>query len=555
MRERIDEACRMLALGTPDTYLRSLYTGISLCWLPLIPLLMDKFIRIPALQRMFALFPLLRVALGLTLALIPLQLILKGLRPVLRYREHLAALEHETPFAVLAISMLVAAGIPPLIAFEALASLEDALPHTAQEVLRIKRDAMLALRHLSEQLAIEAARAKGKWARLLDALVAIERSGWEPRIYMRDLVNLVINDLRVDYMRLSEHFRTLVSSASVLFGAFPMMITVLFTILASTMVIPMVVAFSILAILLASMYIFFVDVQVPRTISYWPVYRRILMRWLPMGVAVALLVYLGVIQLPVSLVIPHSLAIGLGLVAFSVPGFLEFRLHAQIIDEIIDKLPSLLRDLASEIHRGAPPHIGLERVSETHTYGPWMDRLVSLIVRRLRITGSLKEAIAGIERLLPEPVKVSFSLIVLSEEYGAGAESYHILADIMSEYMLMIREFKRGNTGYRWLSIGMALLTFGMVLLLFNTVVGKIAMAGELMKQAPVPLPVMLVTPEQLPMLKDWICTMVIVNGAVLGMVTGKTLDWRIGGGLRDVAIISGSFVTLLVLSTIFGLL
>lgn len=120
-------------------------------------------------------------------------------------------------------------------AFEELSRLK-ALKHVSFEVDRIKRDAILNRKHLSEQLVIEAKNATGTWAKLLRVLVSLERIGGDPKLVLRDLMRETLRDLKVYYEVLARRFQSMISASNVMFGAMPMMLSILFTLLASTLI-------------------------------------------------------------------------------------------------------------------------------------------------------------------------------------------------------------------------------------------------------------------------------------------------------------------------------
>jgi len=64
-----------------------------------------------------------------------------------------------------------------------------------------------------------------------------------------------------------------------------------------------------------------------------------------------------------------------------------------------------------------------------------------------------------------------------------------------------------------------------------------------------------IVSPEALPRVKDWIYASMSVNSLILALVTGKTLDWRLGGSFRDLMIISLMILASLSLGLTLGLL
>ncbi|RLF23099.1 MAG: hypothetical protein DRN15_07125 [Thermoprotei archaeon] len=544
----IREACRRLALGDPEPYEKKLKVGLALAWLPLMSLILPSLIPMPAEG--------VELVLTIALAIIPSCLIISGYMPVLKLRSHLSSLEHEAPFAILMINVGVHAGLPPLRAFEELAKL-DVLKAISFEVRRILRDSCLYRRHLSEQLAVEAKQAAGTWAKLLRALVSLERIGGDPRLVLRDLMRETLRDLRVHYESLARRFQSMISASNVLFGAMPMMLSVLFTLLASEAVISMVVGFMILNALMATLYLMTVDMQIPRTTSFTRTYAKIVLRWLPLGIGLGLLAYMGFIRIPISLIAPKAVAISIGALAFSLPAYLEFRLHARVVDELLENLPTVLRDIADEVERGFSPHQALERLYENATYGKFTDRFIALLVKRARVLGSLRDALRGIEHLLPIQMRLSLWLLTLGEELGASSGVYHGLADAMLEYYLALRSFKRGCQGYRLMALGMVALTIGLVITLFSTLVSRIAIVGQLVSSAEglVSLPFSIASPELLPVIKDWVYAGVAVNSLILALVTGKTLDWRIGGSFRDLIIVSIMLLGTLMIGLITGLL
>ena len=546
--KRIREACRRLALGDPEPYERRLKLGLALAWLPMISLILPSLIPMPAEG--------FELVFTMALAMIPLCLIISGYMPVLRLRSHISGLEHEAPFAVLMVNVGVHTGLSPVRAFEELAKL-DVLKAISFEVRRILRDSCLHRRHLSEQLAIEAKQSGGTWAKLLRALVSLERIGGDPRLVLRDLMRETLRDLRVHYESLAQRFQSMISASNVLFGAMPMMLSVLFTLLASEAVISMVVGFMILNAFMAMLYLMTVDMQVPRTISFMRTYGKIVLKWLPLGTGLCLLSYMGFIRLPVSLIAPKAVAISIGALTFSLPAYFEFRLHARVVDELLENLPTVLRDVADEVERGFSPHQALERLYENATYGKFTDRFIALLVKRARVLGSLRDALKGVEQLLPIQMRLALWLLTLGEELGASSGVYHELADAMLEYHLALRGFKKGCQGYRLMALGMVGLTIGLVITLFSTLVSRIAVVGQLIGGAEglISLPFSIASPELLPVIKDWVYAGIAVNSLILALATGKTLDWRIGGGLRDMIAIATMILGGLILSLMLGIL
>ena len=454
----------------------------------------------------------------------------------LREQARRKRVEREAPFAVLAAAVLVESGLNPFKAFELLGDL-DSLPAVAEEVKRIRAESLVGMRTLPEQLSHEARGTRGVWGRLLSTLVSVDRLGLDPKRSLRDLLYTILRDMRTEYESTARRFTSMISSASVLFGALPMMFAVIFALMASHTVLQYCLGFTILNAFLAVTWLLAVEAQVPEVADYRVGYKRILVKWLPLGIAVGSALYYGLLQLPQGLVYSTALPLAAGALAFSLPAYIEWRLYSRTVDEVVEDLPRVLRDVADEVARGYSPHQALENIAEG--YGGYTGRLLSLIIKEARVCGGLREAYTRLKNILPKPWRISLELLALTEEAGGGAGALNTLADTMLEYTLMIRELRRSTQIYRVLSLGFTAMTLALLSFLFNTVVVAVAAAGRAAQMAPTALPFSPVPPEDLPLFKDAVYTMVAASSVFLALVTGKTTEWRIGGSLLDLALTS----------------
>ena len=371
-------------------------------------------------------------------------------------------LEREAPYAVLATYVGVESGLSPLRSFEYLSELES-LEGVREEVDRIRSSALLGLRHLSEQLTVESKNSSGTWGKLISTLASIEATGLNLVSALRDLVKMVLRDLKTDYEKTARRFQTMVSSASVLFGAFPMMVAVMLSILASSNIVPLMMLFLGLNLITALVWLIIVDVQVPEVMDYTAFYRRILIKYLPPGLAAGSAVYFGLLYTPLTLVFHKALSLCIGTLVFSIPAYIEWRLQDKVTQQLMDDLPRFLRDVAEQTGRGFSVHQALENSYSVGGYGRYTMKLLSLIVKEARIHGSLRSAYVKVRKLLPKQWRVSLELLTLIEEAGAGSGAVHSLADAMGEYVLMIREFRRSTSSYKYLSLGLTALTVALI--------------------------------------------------------------------------------------------
>ena len=474
-----------------------------------------------------------------------------GLKALLKYKAQLSKLEREAPFAAIAVNIAVESGLDPVKSFEALENL-DSLPACSFEAKRIRRDCIIFARHPLEQLRLEAKDALGLWKKLLSTIVTIEATGLDPKLIFKDLRNLILADLRADYERLAEKFKTLVSTASVLFGAMPMMIAVTLSLFASSSIIPLMLSLALANAVIAGLWIMSVDFQVPDTADYSGFYKSALVKWLPIGLAVGLATYFAWIVTPFTLTLRSTASLCLGTIAFSLPFYLDWKRQTNVFNELLDDLPLVLRDIAEQVDREFSPHQAVENIYASGGYGRYTNRLISLLVKEARVMGSLRDAYNKVKTLLPKPWRISLELISLIEEMGAGSGAVHALSDAMGQYILALREFKRSIRGYRWLSLFMTLLTLFLLIFLSNTVMPKYAMLGLMLEENPgvLSMPLQPPKPEELPAIKDVIYLMIAANSIALSFVIGKTSGWTLGEGIREalktsivvLAVILGAF-------------
>ena len=477
-----------------------------------------------------------------------------GIKSLIKYKSHLSKLEREAPFAIIATNIAAESGLDPLKSFEILESV-DSLPASSFEAKRIKRDCIIYARYPSEQLREEIKEARGLWKKLLSTIVSVEASGLDPRLLFKDLRNLVLSDLRADYDRLANRFKSLVSMASVLFGAMPMMVATILALFASSNIVPLMLAMIVANAVIAGLWMMSVDFQVPDTADYSGFYKASLVKWLLIGVAVGLATYFSWIITPFTLTLRSTASLCLGMLAFALPFTLDWRRQARVFNELLDDLHLVLRDIAEQVDREFSPHQAVENIYSVGGYGRYTMRLISLLVKEARVSGSLRDAYGKIRELLPKPWRISLELISLIEEMGAGSSAVHALSDAMGEYMIALREFKRGIRGYKWLAIFMTLLTLFLLIFLSNTVMPKFVQIGLILEENPgmFTMPIQPPRPEELPAIKDVIYLMVAANSIALSFVIGKTSGWTLGEGVKEalktcmiiLAVVLGAFYLL----------
>ena len=466
-----------------------------------------------------------------------------GYKLISRLRAHRSRLRREAPFASIAAYMLALSGLNPLRAFEQLSRLSS-LSHVALEVNRLRRDAFLSMRHLSEVLSDEAKKWGGVWGQLLSSIVTAERTGLDPRVSLRDNVNQALNSLRADFRRLEAQFEGMIRTSTIIFGSAPMMIILIVSLFAPSMLLPVLIGLLTLLFTFALLWMGMIDSMVPRWTDYSSFYKRASTYWLPPALAVGAAVYFGLVQFPLTLVVSKAAAVVTAAVTFTVPFSLQWGLRSRVSRELLDDLPVVLRDIAEQVERGATIVQALEVSARVGSYRKYTARLLNLLAVQARVQGSLREGFKKVERLLPHPWRVAFDLLVLAQEAGGGSEAVHALSDAMNQYTAMIRSYKKSVGPYRNMSLLLPLATLGMATLIGVVLLPRIALAASGMQLTGFSLPLLaLPTLEEVPVIRDWLYTAITLTGLLMALVVGKCADWTLGD-----AVVLASRVSVLLL-------
>ena len=416
----------------------------------------------------------LAAALGL-MAFLPL---MASLKPVMDLKTHLNRLYRESPWALLAGTVYAFAGLPPLKVIDVLAR-QDALPAVRRELQRVERDRALRLEGRVEALVREAREARGYWRDLLSTIAGLERTGGDIRGAFRDLYKSAMTMLRAENEATAGRMTAFAHTALIIGAILPVTMYVMLAIIASTATSALAPVLTAMSALLSVVMCFMADGMAPDSGPlYNDVYKRIAVRYAPIALAAALVLGLWFAYVPWLYKYRLTIPVLAGIMAFSLPGWLEFKRHAAALDEIFYGSPALLRDVADEVRRGQSPIQALARLSEDRSYGPHMDRFLRLLVNKVRLQGPAR-ALADLKPYLPKQVYTSLSLLFDADELGASPETFDVLADVMRDYADTVRAYKRRVSAVRWtafLTVGIGL---GISVYLFGTVLRQIALAGD----------------------------------------------------------------------------
>jgi len=481
-----------------------------------------------------------------------------ALAPVLKLKAYESALQEEAVWGIFAGTVYALAGVPPLKILDFLEAKTHVFPHLSHEIKRIKRDSRLKMESFLDALRREYRSAKGFWRMLLGTIITLETTGGDLSAYFRDLYKSCIRELKTRYENQAKVMNSLSSATTVFLAVLPMSVYVMLVVVASKAVVPAVTMFTLINIATGVAVAALADFFAPKTGDlFTKIYGKVLLKYLPLGACVGASCYLGLLNLPLSLKFPGLISLTLGTLAFTAPAYLEYRKHAKAVDETVENLPVFLRDIADEVKRGYSPIQALSTVHESKSYGKYFDRLLRLLVNKIRLQG-VREALLSLEPYLPKQVFFSLDLLADADEIGARAEVFDVLADIMHDWVSSMRAYKASVKLSKYTSLFAVACAAGITVFLFGSVVGMVAKAGDIVRGTAstyAPVAVDIVTSDQVPVLKNTIFTALAVTAVVLGVVEGKVSSFRFGEGLRETVIMVSTVLFSVVFGTLLGLI
>ena len=483
------------------------------------------------------------------------------LSPVFALKSHDSRVQEEAVWGIFAGTLYAFAGIPPLKILHVLGEKDCILPALSKEIARMIRDSRIRMVPLLEVLREEYKRAKGFWRSLLGSIITLETTGGDIVTYFRDLYRTCIRDLRVHFENQAKTMSSISSAVTVFLAILPMSVYVMLVIVASSMVLQSVIMFTIMNVVMGLTVALVSDMFVPKVGDlYLPVYRKIIVKYLPVGVCVGLASWFGLICVPLMLKFQGVISLALGTLAFCLPAYLEFRRHARAIDETIENLPTFIRDVADEVKRGASPLQALAHIHETRSYGRYFDRLLRLLINKINLQG-VRKALEDLKPYLPRQVFFCLDVIADADEIGARAEVFDVLADIMHDWVNSIHEFQASVRIGKYTSLMAMLCAIGITIFLFGHIVKMIASAGDMIRQmssspyGSMPVTIDIATSDLIPALKNYIFLALGITSIILGLVGGKVASFRFGDGFKDTAIMVILIVASLIVGSLLGLL
>ena len=531
-------------MGTPERYEKCY--RISLVLFGISPLLL----LITILFRLFFLLLLLAI---------PVVLLLYSYYPIYRLKAHYSRLEDESIWGVFASTVYAYSGIHPLKIFIILGNKEYIFPSLSFEVNRIIRDSRIKMIPLLEVLKDEYMKARGFWRMFLGTVITLETTGGDVTTYFRDLYKDAVNELRIKFRNQAREMTGVSSAVTIFLAILPASLIIMLVILASSMVLSIAPIIILLDLVVGLMIGLVADSFSPRILSYSNVYKRIIAKYLPIGVSIGVSSYLGIIRAPLTLKFNLVISIISGVLSFSIPAYIEFRRHSRAIDNMLDMLPIFIRDLADEIKRGISPVDAISKIIEVRSYNKYVDKLLRLLLNKINLQG-LRKALNDLKPYLPRQFFFALDVIGDADEIGARAEVFDVLADIMHDWIESLKEYKGAVRLGRYTALLSIVSALGIVIFLFGSIVRKIALAGDMIRRASsslygIPISIDIATTSMIPLLKSLTFTIIEIAGIVLAFTSAKSSSFRFGDGFRDSIIISSMILVLLIIASFTGMI
>jgi flagellar protein FlaJ len=200
---------------------------------------------------------------------------------------------------------------------------------------------------------------------------------------------------------------------------------------------------------------------------------------------------------------------------------LRFYREIKRLNRIDNFLPTFVRDITEEVKRGVSPTIAIRSILEVKSYGKELDD----ILQKLSWKGL-----------------IIFKLFYEASRFGGSGEVFEEFSDVVRELADSNKALKKGISPLRSFGIMTLFLIIFVTGMLVRLIVVPMSSYAEILSEVSTKgggflLGLKLIKPEALPGFIDLVFSGLMVNAILLGLITGKMVEGKIGIGFIYVAI------------------
>lgn len=490
------------------------------------------------------------------------------LDPYIRAQQHMKGAEKELLYVMALVTTYAANGVAPHIAINRLRRYRDLFKEFSKIVDRIEKIRLFFVVDEIEAMEVEGRRVISPLiADLLLSAASIERRGGDIYTLFREKMRSVFYSVREEYKSLADKMKFIGDVILMAYGMLPLMLYTMFALFASENLALQASFYSfLLNPLIGILLVFLIDSLYPKTPVSYSKFYRLLLYFVPVGVAVFAALYvpwLMEIIRPKEDVISGlpwlSVAIAAAATAISAPVSFRYMVESRRLLAIDYSLPSFVRDVAEEVKKGNTPALSIISLSKTRTYGSALDKIIRKMASSLSSGMTFEEACKLVMNEVSWYCRMSLALMIEADLMGAKPEVFDEVAEVTREIIDSIKIARSSVAPLKFFGLATAALVTGVTSLLIRYVLERVAVMAEGLYGAFARNPALaaglglqLVTPKMLPQLVDTIMAGNSVTMVIMGLMTGKMTDGTLAAGFQYVVVTS---VFTIVTTLIFFLL
>jgi len=456
-----------------------------------------------------------------------------ALKPYLKLKDHFEELEKEGLWLATLVKFYSTSGLSPFYLFDLLMKVPfKAIQREARAFLRLS--VMYGMDRVKVLMTQLTRIPRGIWYRFLRYIESVVIHGQDSVIGAQSLYREAEVQYKAYLERKYAEFNTLSMGSIALFTLFPLSMLTMATIIASSASFYIATITTIVNIILATVVVFLAS----KTFGEETLFRRRYIKCTPVLLLPVFVFSLSAFAHDIPNILHISFII-LGVTTISSLIITERVLspQARVIDDMYEHAPMFLGDLLVHMSQGKNIVNATKDVLSTSEYSKHFNIFVNLLIGSLL---SNEDVFKKIENQIPRPIYVSFYMCFQAALSGNIPAMTTVIA-ALRDYCDMLSAIRERLKVLRIVFLVTVIISLGISIYLLKYMIPMLVELSAVVKRTniDVPLPLDLITVEDLPWFEELISTSLFINFVVGAFVIGGLSSFRFANGIRFAVCIS----------------
>ena len=444
-------------------------------------------------------------------------------------------LETELPFASMFITIVAALGLPLTTALEYATKL-SVLKRFKREIYFLKKISLFYILNLLDAMDIITKFHPSEKLRFFyKSLIVAERSGGNRYKFLMEYTKNLFKLLEDRVNRLIERHSLLTNLIILLFVLVPLGTTIIAAIFAGQQGMNVTYLANIGFPFLAFVILFFVaDSMIPKEIVEKPPFKPLI---ISLSLAIAIIAVYNILSMFMGLNYMLSLygiqefqIYGIILALSLIPSAIYYAKWYYDNSTMVNSLPIIARHVAEENKKGKTPKQAVMALLQ-YEFSKRVNSFLRYIVARLTFGLDIRSSIAGLK--LPWMFRAYFEILDSSDKLGSDPKSLDILADAINDIVRVRKILDDRSKSFLFSALVALVILITGFQIVNSTVLTQFVSMGELISGTTreVRLPVNPISEEMRGYIVNISYIGIMINAALMGLVTGKIMKGSIAAG------------------------